>query len=186
MSSSAPTPSPRRRHRPSPESATALSFYVGRLASNKGVGTLLHTWERNADLAPLRIAGSGEMVPAVRRAAEHESIDYLGALPREEVFERMRSATALVFPSIWYENQPLAILEAFASGLPVIASRIGALPELVVDGETGLLFAPADTTDLASKLRWVMANPRAVSEMGQRAAAPSSSATPRTAASIRW
>ena len=60
----------------------------------------------------------------------------------------------LIFPSIWYEGLPLTILEAFATGLPVIASDLGSMPELVDAGRTGLLFRPGSATDLAEKVLW--------------------------------
>jgi glycosyltransferase involved in cell wall biosynthesis len=76
---------------------------------------------------------------------------------------------AVVMPSIWYENFPYSILEAFALGKPVIASNIGGMPETVVDGETGLLFEPGEVNDLAAKLEYLLANPEAGSQMGRNA-----------------
>ena len=78
---------------------------------------------------------------------------------------------ALVLPSICYENFPLTLAEAFASNLPVIASRIGALAELVEDGVTGLLFEPGNSQDLALKLQWAHAHPGRMADMGRNARA---------------
>lgn len=61
---------------------------------------------------------------------------------------------ALVFPSVWYEGFPLSIVEAFAAGTPVIASRLGGMLEMIAEGKTGLLFHPGDADDLAHKIRW--------------------------------
>jgi glycosyltransferase involved in cell wall biosynthesis len=83
----------------------------------------------------------------------------------------MRRALALVVPSIWYENFPRTIVEAFACGLPVIASRIGALAEIVRDGQTGLLFEPGSALDLAGKMAWARANPQRMAQMGAAARA---------------
>ena len=146
-------------------------LYVGRLAANKGVQTMLRAWKDDPGLPRLRIVGGGELDGAVRDAALNagERIDYAGLLPHEEVFRAMAGAQALIFPSTWYENQPLTILEAFASGVPVIASRLGAIPELVRDGETGLLFEPGNASDLATKVRWATQNAAAMREMGEKA-----------------
>ena len=81
----------------------------------------------------------------------------------------MREATCLVVPSIWYENFPRTVVEAFACGLPVIASRLGAMVEIVRDGETGLLFEAGNADDLAQKMAWAENNPAAMREMGANA-----------------
>ena len=83
----------------------------------------------------------------------------------------MRGARALVLTSICYENFPRTLVEAFACGLPVIASRLGAMAELVSDGKTGLLFEPADAQDLAAKLTWALDHPGEMATMGMAARA---------------
>jgi glycosyltransferase involved in cell wall biosynthesis len=83
----------------------------------------------------------------------------------------MRNRAYLVLPSIWYENFPRTLVEAFACGLPVIASRLGALEELVADRRTGLLFDPGSSVDLAEKIAWAERNPRLMREMGAAARA---------------
>jgi glycosyltransferase involved in cell wall biosynthesis len=83
----------------------------------------------------------------------------------------MRSAAFRVIPSLCYESFPRSLVEAFACGLPVIASRLGSLAELVDDGRTGILFNPGDVTDLADKLEWARANPAAMARMGDAARA---------------
>ena len=75
-----------------------------------------------------------------------------GQLGREEALEHVRRARAVVMPSIWYEVFPRIVAEAYALGVPVIASRLGSLAEVVADGETGLLFEPGDAADLARAL----------------------------------
>lgn len=81
----------------------------------------------------------------------------------------MREAAYLVAPSICYENFPRTIVEAFACGLPVIASRLGAMAEIVRDGETGLLFEAGNADDLARKMAWAETNPAALRAMGTSA-----------------
>jgi glycosyltransferase involved in cell wall biosynthesis len=83
----------------------------------------------------------------------------------------MEAAQALVLPSICYESFPRTLVEAFACGLPVIASRLGGMAELIQDGVTGLLFHPGDAQDLAAKLAWAQANPDALAAMGRAARA---------------
>ena len=75
----------------------------------------------------------------------------------------------MVMPAICYENFPMAITEAYACGKPVIASRLGAMAELVEDGKTGLLFEPGNPEDLASKIKWMLENEDACIEMGRNA-----------------
>jgi len=96
-------------------------------------------------------------------------LQMLGALSGNVVRFEMGQSMALVLPSIWYENFPRTLVEAFACGLPVIASRIGALAELVEDGITGLLFETGNADDLAAKMKWAQQNPEKMRMMGQNA-----------------
>jgi glycosyltransferase involved in cell wall biosynthesis len=83
--------------------------------------------------------------------------------------ELLRDARFMIMPAVCYENFPMAIREAFACGKPVIASRLGAMAELVEDGKTGLLFEPGDPEDLAAKIRWMLKNEDACIAMGKNA-----------------
>jgi glycosyltransferase involved in cell wall biosynthesis len=145
----------------------AGGLFVGRLSAEKGIATLLEALKLAPEVV-LRVAGTGEHEPAVRAALEGTP-HFLGFQPLNEVVGWMRKSAFLVVPSIWYENFPRTIVEAYSVGLPVIASRIGALPELIEDGRTGLLAAPGDAQDLAEKLRWAQAHPEAMLEMGRNA-----------------
>jgi glycosyltransferase involved in cell wall biosynthesis len=93
----------------------------------------------------------------------------LGWLTHTEIYERMRRASYLVMPSIWYENFPRTLVEAYANGLPVIASHLGALAELVEHGRTGLLFEPGSAHDLARHIGWAEAFPAKMRAMGEEA-----------------
>lgn len=142
-------------------------LFVGRLSVEKGVQTLASA----AALLPaarLRVAGDGPESAVLDGVS---GITRLGSLPGEVVRQEMNSAFALVVPSICHETFGLVIIEAFASGTPVIASRIGALADLVRDGETGLLFEPGNPQDLANKMAWALANPDAMAAMGRKARA---------------
>ncbi len=151
---------------PEPEPRAGLLF-VGRLSVEKGVSTLAEAAALLSD-ATLRVAGDG---PEASLLDGLVGVTRLGSLPSEVVRQEMSRATALVVPSIWYENFPRTIVEAFACGLPVIASRIGALAEIVRDGETGLLFEPGNARDLGDKLAWALAHPEQMAAMGRNARA---------------
>jgi glycosyltransferase involved in cell wall biosynthesis len=117
-------------------------LYMGRLAPEKGVATLLECWRRLRDV-PLLVVGDGPAGNDLRRSAP-PSVQFLGTVPHSRVGELLPGARALMVPSLWYEGAPRSILEAFAAGVPVLASRIGALPEVVTEGTSGLLVDPGD------------------------------------------
>jgi len=87
----------------------------------------------------------------------------------EETLARIKGARFLVFPSRWYEPFGLSLLEAAACGVPAIASRIGAIPELVIHYHTGLLFDPDNFTELVEQVRWACSHPAEMEEMGSAA-----------------
>jgi glycosyltransferase involved in cell wall biosynthesis len=126
------------------------ALFVGRLSPEKGIEVMLRAWERIPPSIPLKVVGDGPLSAAVQAAASEMShIEYLGRQTREEVFALMREATLLVFPSIVYENMSLTILEAFATGLPVVASNLGSMASMVQHSETGWLFPPNDPESLS-------------------------------------
>lgn len=140
-------------------------LYVGRLSAEKGVDVLVEAAGTLAQ-AEIEIIGSGPLETAVKDAFGER---WVGFQPLDRIFERMNSALFLVLPSVCYESSPRTITEAFSCGLPVIASRLGALPEIVNDGVTGLLFTPGDSTDLAAKIAWACAHPERMEVMGKAA-----------------
>jgi len=140
-------------------------LFVGRLSAEKGVATLAAAVGKLGG-ASLRVAGDGPQAALLQGLP---GVACLGSVPPAAVRDEMERAAALVLPSICYENFPRTIVEAFASGLPVIASRIGALAEIVDDGETGLLFEPGNADDLAQKLQWALAHPGELARMGSNA-----------------
>jgi len=142
------------------------AVFVGRLSPEKGIDTLIEAWDRLKDPVPLRIVGAGPLDGRVKAAARRNpNIRWLGRRPIDEVLSIVGDAACLLMPSICYEHFPRTIVEAFAKGTPAIASRMGAMAELLKDGHTGLLFAPADCGDLASKVRRLFANPPALATM---------------------
>jgi glycosyltransferase involved in cell wall biosynthesis len=148
------------------------ALFVGRLSPEKRVLTLLAAWQRLRVRIPLLILGSGPQHVLLERYAKRfalSDVHFLGHLPRDEVMAALRGARCLVFTSEWYENFPVTIAEAFASGVPVICSRLGAMPEIVTDGRTGLHFTAGDAEDLAQKVEWAWTNPERMAEMGKEA-----------------
>lgn len=141
-------------------------LFVGRLSKEKGVGTLAAASAGLAAVERVSVIGDG---PESGVFGGISGVELLGARDANGVLESMTKALALIIPSIWYENFPRTLVESFACGLPVIASRLGALETLIDDGINGLLFTPGDASDLAAKMNWAAANPQAMSAMGQEA-----------------
>ncbi|MEJ2200036.1 MAG: glycosyltransferase, partial [Desulfuromonadaceae bacterium] len=139
------------------------ALYVGRLSAEKGIRTLLRAWSELT--VPLWVAGGGPLLDEVQHC-ETETLHCLGQLGADQVATEMSRAVFLVLPSECYENFPLTLAEAFAHGLPVIASRLGAMAEIVEDGVTGLHFEPGDAADLAAKVRWLNDHPEECRQMG--------------------
>lgn len=115
--------------RPAPPSESDYVLYVGRLSEEKGVAGLVERWSRvGPDDLDLVVCGDG---PLRSQLQSTPGVILKGWTAPDEVARLMLNARALIFPSSWYEGQPLTILEAFASGLPVLGSRIGAITELL-------------------------------------------------------
>lgn len=142
--------------------------FVGRLSSEKGVEVLLAAARRLAGRTDLRLlmAGDGSLRPPVEEAVRDPAIplQYLGF--QEDVLPVYHGSQAVLVPSL-SEGQGLSALEAMACGLPVIASRVGGLPEVVVEGETGVLIPPGDADALAKTLDAMAAEPDRAWQMGQ-------------------
>jgi glycosyltransferase involved in cell wall biosynthesis len=135
--------------------------FVARLSPEKGVATVLEAWRRDRSLPPLKVVGDGPMEGQVQAAAEDDDrIAWLGHLAAAEVHQVMGEAMALIMPSLWYETFGRTIAEAFSVGTPVIASRLGAMIELVDDDRTGWHFNAGDAADLAAKVCRLTAAPR--------------------------
>ncbi|MGB4812500.1 MAG: glycosyltransferase family 4 protein [Methylophilaceae bacterium] len=138
-------------------------LFVGRLSNEKGLDVLASA-VKTLPYNPIKVVGGGELADFAS-ASFGES--YLGFQDLESILNLMRKSLYLVLPSIWYENFPRTIVEAFACGLPVIASRIGALADIVEDGKTGLLFEAGNALDLARKLAWAQAHHDEMLKMGR-------------------
>jgi glycosyltransferase involved in cell wall biosynthesis len=144
-------------------------LFAGRLSREKGVATLIRAVAEAR--CKLLLAGSGPALDELRALAQELDADvtFLGYLRGEKLHDVIRAARALILPSEWYENAPMSVLEGYALGKPIIGARIGGLPELIREGETGLTFASGDVAALAAVLRRVIDLPAATLEQYGRA-----------------
>jgi glycosyltransferase involved in cell wall biosynthesis len=138
--------------------AGGYALYVGRLSPEKGIDALLAAAMQGEGLGmPLKMAGDGPLREKVQAQCAAGKIEYVGLKDAEGVRKLMREARVLLIPSLWYEGLPMVVPEAFGAGLPIVASRIGALATLVEDGGNGLLAEPGDSASIAQAVRRVAA-----------------------------
>jgi glycosyltransferase involved in cell wall biosynthesis len=145
--------------------------YAGRLADEKGVDVLVEAVGRLGG-ARLEVAGDGPRRAALEALAADRApgrVRFHGRLPRERLLELVRSAAVAVMPSRCHENQPMAVLEAFACGVPVVATDLGGLPELVEGGRCGLVVPAGDAAAMAAALAGLLADPERALAMGRAA-----------------
>jgi len=143
-----------------------FTLFVGRLSHEKGVDLVLEAWEQ-IDL-PLKIVGDGPLMDSLNSSAKR-NVEPLGHLAKEDVYRLMAQADLLVVASKCYEAFGLVIVEAFSCGTPVIAPALGGMPEIIQDGENGLLFEPGNVSDMQSKIVELTSNPERLERMGARA-----------------
>lgn len=147
---------------------------AGRLAPEKGVDIAIAAVAGSADRVRLEIAGDGPERARLERLAATTApgrVQFHGRLDRPDLHRLIRSAAAVAVPSVWHENQPMSILEAFALGRPVIATSLGGAPELVVDGLTGWLAPPQDPRALAAAMTDAVDRPDEADRRGASAGA---------------
>ena len=158
----------------------ATLTYFGRLSSEKGLWTLLHTAEklqanrknREARRIRIKIVGDGPLRRALERRAKNDglsNVTFSGYLSGRALYDEVARSVAVIVPSEWYENNPLSVLEAFALGRPVVGARIGGIPELVKDKETGLTFEPGNADDLCEKILALTADRSLCARLGENA-----------------
>jgi glycosyltransferase involved in cell wall biosynthesis len=140
--------------RPSPPSRSRTVLYVGRLSIEKGIETLLDAWDawEGSSGFELVLIGDGPLRPTLERRAR-PGVRLTGRLPREAVLDWMLRSRALVFPSVLYEGQPMAVVEALACELPVLASRIGGNAELLGGQVGNWLVSPGQRAAWTQALR---------------------------------
>jgi glycosyltransferase involved in cell wall biosynthesis len=128
------------------------ALYVGRLSEEKGIRILLEAWQKIGDRLPLKIIGDGPLGNWVKSRLPYlPGVQWMGHLPVEIVHKEMQKASFLIIPSLWYEGLPTVLIQAYANGLPVLASNNANLSTLIADGQTGRLFRAGSADDLAEK-----------------------------------
>jgi len=130
-------------------------LYIGRLSVEKGIRLLLNTFSTLPH--EIRIAGDGPLKnEVIEFSRRFSNIKFLGSLDKNEVYQQLQLSSALVFPSIWFEGMPLIIIEAFSSGTPVIASKLGAMGSMIIPNYNGLHFEAENDKELARKINeWI-------------------------------
>ena len=157
---------------PGTGSGGGYALFVGRLSEGKGVDTMLAAWAALRGSFSLKIVGDGPLGISLReRYGTVRAVEWLGHMPREAVLELMKTALILIFPSTSFEGLPMTILEAYAVGLPVVASDVGSMSGLIDNGRTGILFRASDPQDLEAKLRWAFCHPVELAKMRRGARA---------------
>jgi len=152
---------------PKPPMGPSRSDYVGfagRLSPEKGIGLLLEA-ARNLPMVPFRIAGDGPLYSTLKSSAP-TNVTFEGLLFNDELSDFYRGARMVVIPSVSYETAPLVALEALAHRVPLVCSRIGALPEVAVDGITGRLFDAGDSAQMTGVIEELWSDPVATARMG--------------------
>ena len=144
-------------------------LYLGRLETEKGVDILCEAFNGIAAEFPnlrLNIAGWGTLEKALKKQyGQHPQIVFPGAVFGKNKSRLFETSDILIVPSIWPEAFGIVIIEAFAYGLPIIATNSGGIPELVEEGKTGFLIPPADALALAQILQYVIKVPEEISQM---------------------
>ncbi|MBT8062207.1 MAG: glycosyltransferase [Xanthomonadales bacterium] len=131
------------------DGAGGYALFVGRFDAEKGVEDLLRAWKLHEPQRKLVIVGDGPLAELVAAATERlPNVEWLGRQTLEEMYETMKHAAFLVFPSRWYEAMPRTILDAFAVGTPVLASRVGVMQHLIREDQTGRFFEPGSARSL--------------------------------------
>jgi glycosyltransferase involved in cell wall biosynthesis len=146
-------------------------LFVGRLSKEKGVDRLLKAWSHLQDMGrTLRIVGEGPESDSLKKLSVDlglRNVRFMGFLEQDEMRAVWENAACSVVPSIWKEPFGMVVLESWAKARPVVAHRIGALPELVSEESEGLLVSPESPEELASSLRVILGNPEKSAEMGR-------------------
>jgi glycosyltransferase involved in cell wall biosynthesis len=154
-----------------PQYAAGDAFvYFGRVIRQKGIATLIRAAAQAR--RPLLIAGTGPELEAMQQLASGLAADvkFLGHLSGQALHDTIRGARAVVLPSESYENAPVSVLEAYALGKPVVGARLGGIPELIRENETGICFESGNVASLVAALESMAARTDAqLAQMGRAA-----------------
>jgi glycosyltransferase involved in cell wall biosynthesis len=148
------------------EGRGGYALYAGRLAATKGLGTLIAAWKDPEVNVPLKIVGAGPLDVEVRAAvASNPLIEYCGVVSKEEVSSLLADAMFAVVPTTGVETFGRVAAEAAARGTPAIVSDHGGLIEIVVDGETGLVFPRGNAAALSTRVKKLLGDPDLLGDM---------------------
>ncbi len=143
-------------------------LYIGRLESIKGIHTLIEAVKETE--IKLKIVGSGSDGAELKKmSAGYTNIEFLGFKNKQDVFALTMGALYVICPSVCYENLPFSVIESFLFSKPVIGAEIGGIPELVVDGKTGLLFEAGNAAHLSEKMNYLWNNENITTNFGMAA-----------------
>lgn len=138
-------------------------LYFGRLAEEKGVLTLQKVCRALPDI-PFVFAGNGPLENIMEKLP---NVSYVGFKSGEELIKLISEAQFSIYPSEWYENCPFSVMESQMYGTPVVGARIGGIPELIIEGKTGLLFTSGDEKDLKAKIEFLWKDKKKIEEYSQ-------------------
>ncbi len=145
-------------------------LFVGSLSKHKGPDIIIKAFkELENNNLKLHILGKGPDEKKLKRLSDNDKIIFHGFLTGKDLTEMYKMANITVVPSILYDNSPMVIYESFMHSTPVIASRIGGIPELVKDGYNGFLFEPGNTRELSRILQRIADNPETLKELEDNA-----------------
>ena len=158
--------------------STVTKDYVlclGRFSPEKGFIYVIEALKYLKDI-PVKAAITGDkencnaqLKECIEKYGLEEKVQFVGFLQGEELERITAEALCIAAPAIWYENLPNVVLEAYAYGKPVIASKLGSLAEIVEDGKTGLLFEPRNPKQIADCIRKLYENPEYCAALGRNA-----------------
>lgn len=155
--------------------------FIGAISQPKGLGILLEAFKRLPEDGgiTLRVCGNLRGHPAYGRevyelAGGDPRINFAGTFPNEKMAAELGKIDVLVVPSVWYENAPLVIYSALAAGIPVVATNLGGMAEIVRHEENGMLFEPGDPEDLARQLERLIEEPGLLAKLEENAEEPRS------------
>lgn len=143
-------------------------LYVGGIEQHKGVKTLVSAMKKFPHIILYLIGEGADKIFLEKYAADNSinNVTFLGRKKRDVIFKYLSESLCLIVPSEWYEVFGIVILESFACGRPVIASRTGGIVDIISDGKTGLLFEPGNQEDLEEKLETIISNKNLPKSMG--------------------
>ena len=165
--------------KPNSDGKKQIISYIGRIHPTKGVETLIDAFkiiQRNNQFEKIQLKIAGDCTTTYAQKLKHyidqdniNNVEFTGILSQKEVAHLFSSSLMSIIPSLWYENMPNAALESMACGTPVLASNIGSFPEILGEGEAGLLFESGDSKELAGKIIELLSDPQRLSIMSKYA-----------------